>query len=206
MSGLTEELPTEYCSEPSITGLTHQVWASKTVPKIKHFMWQALTNYVPVCSRLADRHCHPDRRCPRCGQHEETINHMLFECHMATQTWSLAALPTDPGELPSSSMYGNFDFLLNRIHKRHSTEECKAWILWFLWKAQNEKVFSNKDISPLEVLQSAVSETTCWCVAQIGPDALEVNESSMIPEPQYIPPQRPFCRIDASWKEDDDTN
>ncbi|XP_013594493.1 PREDICTED: uncharacterized protein LOC106302551 [Brassica oleracea var. oleracea] len=138
------------------------VWASKTVPKIKHFMWQALTNCVPVCSRLADLHCHPDRTCPRCGQHEETINHMLFECHMATQTWSLAALPTDPGEFPSSSIYGNFDFVLNRIHKRHSTKECKAripWILWFLWKARNEKVFSNKDISPLEVLQSAVSET-----------------------------------------------
>ncbi|KAF3574693.1 hypothetical protein F2Q69_00062322 [Brassica cretica] len=88
----------------------------------------------------------------------------------------------------------------------HSTEEGKAripWILWFLWKARNEKVFSNKDISPLEVLQSAVSETTSWCVAQISPDAPKVNESSMIPEPQYIPPRRPFCRIDASWKEDD---
>ena len=147
MCRLTEELPTENCSEPSITGLTQQVLASKTVPKVKHFMWQALTNCVPDCSCLADRHCHPDRTCPRCGKYEDTINHMLFECHMATQTWSLAALPTDLGEFPSSSIYGKFDFLLNRIHKRHSTEECKAripWILWFLWKAQMRRSLATR--------------------------------------------------------------
>ena len=82
---LDNEQPAEACTEPSTTSLTQQVWKVKTVPKIKHFMWQlALSNCVPVCSRLADRHCHPVRTCPRCGHDEETVNHMLFECPMAT--------------------------------------------------------------------------------------------------------------------------
>ncbi|KAF3495542.1 hypothetical protein DY000_02054171 [Brassica cretica] len=140
-------------------------------------MWQLLTNCVPVCSQLADRHCHPNRTCPRCGQHEETVNHMLFECPFATQTWSLETLPIDPGEFPRPSIFDNFDYLLHRIHKRNGTEECLAripWILWFLWKARNEKVFNNKDISPLEVIQSAASEAASRRVA-----------------------------VDTSWKEED---
>nr|ABD65056.1 hypothetical protein 27.t00122 [Brassica oleracea] len=169
-------------------------------------MWHSLTNCVSVCSQLADRHCHPNRTCPRCGQHEETVNHMLFECPFATQTWSLETLPIEPRELPRPSIFDNFDYLLHRIHKRNGTEECLAripWILWFLWKARNEKVFNNKDISPLEVFQSAASEAASWRVAQIIPEAPEVNDNLSVLEPQYRPPQRHFFRVDASWKEDD---
>lgn len=167
-------------------------------------MWQSLSNCVPVCSRLADQHCHPVRTCQRRGHDDETVNHMLFECPLATQTWTLAQLPFHPGEFPSSSVDNNFDCLLNRVHKRNGSEDSLAripWILWFLWKARNEKVFNNKEISPLEVLQSATSEASSWRLAQIIPNVSEENENMNMPELPDKPPQRPLCRFDASWKE-----
>ncbi|KAG2327458.1 hypothetical protein Bca52824_010186 [Brassica carinata] len=120
--------PPDLCSEPSISSLTQLVCEVKTVQKIKHFIWQALSNCVPVCNRLADRHSHPSRTCPRCGLEEETINHLLFECPLASQTWSLVQLPLCLGEFPSTSIYSNFDLILNCLHKRNgSGEDAEDW-------------------------------------------------------------------------------
>lgn len=58
MCPLDNEQKLQACTQPSINGLLQQVWKVKTVPKIKHLMWQSLSNCLPVCSRLADRHCH----------------------------------------------------------------------------------------------------------------------------------------------------
>ncbi|KAG2304580.1 hypothetical protein Bca52824_033231 [Brassica carinata] len=170
-------------------------------------MWQSLSNCVPVCSRLGDRHCHPVRTCPRCGNDDETVNHILFECPTATQTWDLALLPAHPGEFPCPpSLYSNFDFILNRVHKRNGSEEslaCLPWILWFLLKVRNEKVFNGEEISALDVIQSAKSEAESWRLVQVLPTVLEENAITCIPERPYVPPPRPYCKFDASWKEDD---
>ena len=206
MCRLVNEQARELCTEPSISSLTQQVWKVKTVPKIRHFMWQSLSNCIPVCSRLADRHCHPVRTCQRCGHDDETVNHLLFECPLATQTWTLAQLPFHPGEFQSSSIYNNFDCLLNRVHKRNGSEDSIGripWVLWFLWKARNEKVFNDKEISPLEVMQSATSEASNWRLAQTIPDVSEESDNMDMPELPVRPPRRPLCRFDASWKEDD---
>ena len=52
-------------SKPSTTSLKAKVWSIKTSRKIKHFIWNALSDYVPVCGRLSDRHCSSERNCPR---------------------------------------------------------------------------------------------------------------------------------------------
>ncbi|XP_048620107.1 uncharacterized protein LOC125590553 [Brassica napus] len=125
---------------------------------------------------------------------------------LTQQTWALAHLPLHPGEFPCSSIYINFDCILNRIHIRNGTEESLArtpWVIWFLWKACNAKVFDNKDISSMEVIQSATSEAESWRLAQITPEVTEENGNIPTPELLYRPPQRPFCRFDASWKGDD---
>ncbi|KAG2309040.1 hypothetical protein Bca52824_028788 [Brassica carinata] len=79
-----------HVSEPSTNPLKAMIWKLKTSRKIKHFLWQALSDSMATCSRLADRHCGTDRMCPRCGTEEETINHCLFSCPPAIQTWALS--------------------------------------------------------------------------------------------------------------------
>ncbi|KAG2267063.1 hypothetical protein Bca52824_074142 [Brassica carinata] len=175
MCRLVNEQARELWTEPSISSLTQQVWKVKTVPKIRHFMWQSLSNCIPVCSRLADRHCHPVRTCQRCGHDDETVNHLLFECPLATQTWTLAQLPFHPGEFQSSSIYSNFDCLLNRVHKQNGSED---------------------SLGP-------TSEKSNWRLVQIIPDVSEESDNMDMPELPVRPPRRPLCRFDASWKEDD---
>lgn len=71
---------TEATAEPSTKWLKTKVWKVKTSSKIKHFLWQSLSDCLPVCDRLVERHCGRDRSCPRCGANRETTNHLLFEC------------------------------------------------------------------------------------------------------------------------------
>ncbi|KAL0815994.1 hypothetical protein Bca101_072438 [Brassica carinata] len=42
-----------------------------------------------------------------------------------------------------------------------------AWILWYIWKAMNTKVFNNLDIDPLDTLKLAETESTLWAETQI---------------------------------------
>lgn len=75
---LKEEKKETADMEPSITPLTAMIWNLKAPRKIKHFLWQTLSACLATCSRLADRQCGTDRSCPRCGDGEGSINHLLF--------------------------------------------------------------------------------------------------------------------------------
>lgn len=146
----------EVVSEPSINPLNTLIWKLKAPRKIKHFLWQALSGCIATCSRLVDRHCGTDRSCLRCGDDEESINHLLFLCPPALQTWALSGIPLDPGSFPRESLYENFDYLLLRAKKMGAPENVLArfpWILWFIWKARNEKIFNGKQINPPDTVQ-----------------------------------------------------
>ena len=45
-----------------------------------------------------------------------------------------------------------------------------AWILWYIWKGQNNKVFSNMDIYLTETLKLAELESTLWAEAHVLTD------------------------------------
>ena len=74
-----------------------------------------------------------------------------------------------------------------------------AWILWYIWKCRNNKVFSNLDMDPRDTIKLVETESTQWAEAQIvkeqraGPHA----EGSALPLIQGR-----WCFTDGSWKED----
>ena len=50
-----------------------------------------------------------------------------------------------------------------------------VWILWYIWKSRNNKVFSNLNIDPMDMLKLAETESTLWAEAQV------VNEQRTTP-------------------------
>ena len=74
-----------------------------------------------------------DNHCPRCGADDETINHAIFECLPALQTWAHAATPTLPLLFPTTSHYANIDYLFWRKNDIEDPELDKDPYLWIMW-------------------------------------------------------------------------
>ncbi|KAG7592953.1 Ribonuclease H domain [Arabidopsis thaliana x Arabidopsis arenosa] len=193
---------------PDITPLKAYSWQVQCPPKIRHFLWQILTGCVPVTENLRKRGVNCDVGCSRCGAPEETINHTLFQCHPARQIWALSQIPTVMGNFPTESIFANMDHLFWRVPSEFDSSAF-PWIIWYIWKARNEKIFENVDSDPLEVLRLAENEAQLWQSAQIelinanqGPVDLvtrsRVRTASL--EATYSGYR---CFVDGSWKGSD---
>lgn len=75
------------------------------------------------------------------------------------------------------------------------------WIIWYLWKAWNDKVFKNVDRNPREILQLAEAEAASWDLAQSGIQEEDPNTRNITVD--VADPEAPCCYVDGSWKETD---
>ena len=74
-----------------------------------------------------------------------------------------------------------------------------AWILWYIWKGRNNKVFSYLDIDPRDTFKLAEKESLLWAEAHIsltqGINQTRLPVEATIP---FIPGR--WCFTDGSWK------
>ncbi|XP_048620199.1 uncharacterized protein LOC125590614 [Brassica napus] len=154
--------------EPSITKLQAFAWTLKAPRKMCHLIWQLITGQVAVTRNLARRNMRCDNYCPRCGELEESVTHAIFECPPALQVWSLSATPTSTGIFPVASVYTNMDYLFwrkNEILAPDQDRDPYPWLIWYIWKARNDKLFRGIDRDPLELVRYAESECQAWFIA-----------------------------------------
>ncbi|XP_024014264.1 uncharacterized protein LOC112088211 [Eutrema salsugineum] len=139
---------------------------------------------VATCQNLTYRHMGSDKRCLRCGDPEESINHLLFLCPPALQVWALSDFPSLPGVFPSTSIYQNMSFLFWKTKEQDMTDPQKdvyPWILWFIWKARNEKIFNGKESSPEDTLIHAKVEAESWRLANQPEDDDDAHVEALPP-------------------------
>ncbi|KAG7582263.1 Reverse transcriptase zinc-binding domain [Arabidopsis suecica] len=185
---------------PSVTTLKAQAWKLKTTRKLKHFVWQCVTGCLASSQRLFYRHIGRDKGCSRCGADEESINHLIFECPPARQVWALSNISSLPALFPSASLYNNLDYLYWRGKEAGADEDSLRvfpWIMWYIWKARNRKIFDNLSVPPQETLDLAIQEEGAWRRAnqREDPPAEPILSSHEAPAAQ----NRPLCSIDGSW-------
>ena len=76
------------------------------------------------------------------------------------------------------------------------------WICWYIWKVRNEKLFSRKDVSPIDILQHTSLEAECWRKANENKGANKDHNDPPTMEVEIVShwiPWIPTCQIDASW-------
>ena len=75
-----------------------------------------------------------------------------------------------------------------------------AWILWYIWKGRNNKVFSNLDMDPSDTLKLAETESTLWAEAHVL-NGNRIVSPAEVTNPTLIPGR--WCFTNGSWKAND---
>ncbi|XP_019099765.1 PREDICTED: uncharacterized protein LOC109132546 [Camelina sativa] len=146
--------------------LKQKIWRLNIMPKLKHFMWGAISKALPSLTRLTSRAMNLDPICPRCFQSDETIEQILFMCPYAASIWQLTNIQT--GFLYYSTI--DMETLLESIFDFYSDSYTLSnikflpfWILWHLWKTRNKFIFEGSQENPNMIVIRARSDMREWC-------------------------------------------
>ena len=145
--------------------LKTKIWNLPIVPKLKHFIWRALSGALATKERLTTRGMRIDPTCPRCHRFNESINHALFTCPFATMAWRLADVTLFRNLQMSDSIAENINHILTLLQHKTITDFQKLlpyWLLWRIWKARNNVVFNNFRESPTNTALRSQAETRDW--------------------------------------------
>ncbi|XP_056843436.1 uncharacterized protein LOC130495880 [Raphanus sativus] len=178
------------------------IWNPKLLPKIKMFMWRCAINNLPTGDNLRKRGLLGHTSCAKCGA-EETLEHILFRCTTAKETWELCPWSTPLDPLVCSSFRSTLQSSFSKVNlpPMETSVNLFAWICWSLWLNKNQLTFENKQASPQEIITKSVALAKEWERSQVKSPPPIVKAPPQIP-PQISSPSSIVCYTDAAWRKD----
>ncbi|XP_024009751.1 uncharacterized protein LOC112084866 [Eutrema salsugineum] len=194
------EKSTHYVDEHPLDW-TSAIWNISTTPKIKTFLWKAMSGALPVGVALAKRIPSINLECTRCHA-PETPEHLLFLCPFAQEVWTHAPFKSAPWTLDDEGIAAKWNEA-TKASCLDSTDINKGslapWICWNLWKARNKLIFSEITFSVEEVVQKAILNVKEW--HKETPDKTKVAKLMVLEStPDRL--TETICHTDAAWRED----
>jgi hypothetical protein len=118
----------------------HEVWASKSMPKLKVFLWLLLIDRLNTQDIMQRKHWHiesgPD--CSLCAEEIlETRDHLFFGCDFAQECWDATSIQwTLAGSISDRFLLAKNNFTGPCFVE---TFACAAWNIW---KSRNDIIFN----------------------------------------------------------------
>lgn len=115
--------------------LKKKLWKVKIQPKLRLFLWRAVSGALTVANRLQSRGMNVDVECKLCHNNAEPINHVLFECVMAQELLRKASfpLPTTPVRDLCENMKTAMELMENNAISEN-LRRAIPWVPWKIWK------------------------------------------------------------------------
>lgn len=115
------------------SGFWRRLWNLKIPPKVKNFLWRAVSNCLPTKDMLLTRRVQVCELCPICNDNVETALHKLVLCPQAVKVWEQSHLPQLHGNFVSFSEW--FQLVLQQ--RKGEEALISSMICWMLWKSKN---------------------------------------------------------------------
>ncbi|KAK4268485.1 hypothetical protein QN277_025138 [Acacia crassicarpa] len=185
------------------TSCWNSVWKLKTVPRVRQFLWRILTRSLATSAALVRRKRGRSNLCPICEDAVEDIEHLFFHCHWTRCVWFGSILGARIDLSCVSSFNDWWLHLLSMPSFKAQDISLICWLLWYIWKERNDKVFNHKEPNPLLVIEKAkVSNFEFWTNCVVSSSiAGEVGTNSS-PYVQWSPPA-PGClkiNVDGAFR------
>lgn len=181
--------------------ILNRFWNLKIPPKIKIFWWKLIHNALPVADNLVKRRCRLDNGCQVCGEEIENIKHMILDCRVAKEIWSLSML----NKLPHLDQYSTVHQFIEALVEQCVSEQeftLPFFLGWRIWKMRNKIIFENKRDHIVQVIRAAWMDKRLWEEAiQLIPTNAQTTQAPPSSISQIFPQgMEMYCIVDASWK------
>lgn len=156
-------------AEPNIARLQGFVWKINAPHKMHRLIWQIVSGYLAVTRDLTRRHIMKITVLD-VDNWMNRLTMPFFQCPPSLQTWVFASTPSCQGNFPILRVYANLDYLLwqkSDIEHPELERDPYLWILWYLQKSRNNKLFRRITWDPVELIRHAQSECNAWFDAKI---------------------------------------
>ncbi|XP_048613591.1 uncharacterized protein LOC125587367 [Brassica napus] len=191
---------------PSLNPLKKIIWDLCIPPKLRIFLWKILSAALPVANGLMSRGILVDDRCQFCGHVGESEVHLFFTCPLARLIWAVAEIPVPRSGFSSSSIYQNFNYLLElqaNLNIPILVRKVFPWLLWRIWKNRNAFIFEGLEFDAISVVNKAFNDMNEWSQVQQRGDLSVKNlvDDTTINRSEWIPPPIDWkkCDIGVEW-------
>ncbi|CAL9016314.1 unnamed protein product, partial [Prunus brigantina] len=128
------------------------IWRACTTPKIRNFMWRAVSNSLPTSDNLFRRKLSRSPICQICGLFPETVEHMLLLCPWTKAVWFGCPFGYSP-DLASITTLDSW--LSGFMDSNFADGDQRDWGIsifmfcsWEIWKARCKAIFNDIRPSP----------------------------------------------------------
>lgn len=122
-----------------------KLWSTPTIPKVRHFIWRIVRNWLASKENLFRKQCSPTPMCPICEKEVETIEHILFRCSWAVAVWFGSGLSYWVQEQwTETTDKWVEEVLCGRLGKEAGPEVVGLLFqtCWAIWKTRNDSIFN----------------------------------------------------------------
>ncbi|XP_028215132.1 uncharacterized protein LOC114397238 [Glycine soja] len=164
----------KFYTKPSTTNSDGKIysiiWKLKIPPRVAVFCWRLLKNRLPTKDNLLRRNITiQDQKCPLCGNAQEDVGHLFFNCNLTKGLWweSMRWIRV-VGPLPSHP-------------KCHFTQLCEGFgnpvyqdirggwwsaLTSSIWHHRNNLIFQGRPFDPYKVMDHAIYLVWSWFKAK----------------------------------------
>lgn len=190
--------------EQEVLKIKKRIWKIPTLPKIRMFLWRAVSGALAVADCLNTRGIPVDLMCKLCNAGTESIDHVLFHCDMAKDFWGVAGFKALEVQQNWSTAQ-NLASLLDLVEAGGLSSELKGaiqWLLWAVWENRNNILYANTSDSVRRQVQQAMEEAKLWTELNRKKDASVSSQSSLVLARRWSPPiqSQVKCNIHANWR------
>ncbi|GKA15089.1 putative RNA-directed DNA polymerase, eukaryota, reverse transcriptase zinc-binding domain protein [Tanacetum coccineum] len=144
------------CMLPSISPCTS--WLKVLPRKVNVFIWHFIMDRLPTLLNLSLRGIEiPSIECPICNSGMESVEHIFFDCDVASNIWRLVRVWTDI-DMPSFSSWFDWYCLFDDWRASRSDKDRVHVIIvalfWCLWRFRNSVTFSSNSMRKSDIFDS----------------------------------------------------
>ncbi|XP_050365312.1 uncharacterized protein LOC126783821 [Argentina anserina] len=179
------------------------LWKLPTFPKVRHFLWRALSSAIPTFLALFKRKIKNSPMCPMCGLMEESMEHILFLCPWVETVWFGSSL----GLRIDKQAFTTLDNWFLQFSSSFCIKNDRVWALtmacflcWSIWKARCNFIYQATPLNPAVIIKKAMDTASDFFGTQCTtifskPDRLPAT---------WSPPQIGVVAVntDACWVDD----